>query len=98
MKKLIMRSVMALAVFAGLSLPAKAQMQPQPLPVDSAVVTGVLDNGLTYYIRHNELPKGQADFYIAQKVGSILEDENHQLAREQGCEVRREPQCLYLDR
>ncbi len=76
MKKLIMRSVMALAVFAGLSLPAKAQMQPQPLPVDSAVVTGVLDNGLTYYIRHNELPKGQADFYIAQKVGSILEDEH----------------------
>ena len=27
-------------------------------------------------IRHNEYPKGQADFYIAQKVGSILEDDN----------------------
>ncbi|MDE7135988.1 MAG: insulinase family protein, partial [Muribaculaceae bacterium] len=29
----------------------------------------------TYYIRHNETPKGQADFYIAQKVGSILEND-----------------------
>jgi len=76
MKKMIMRCVMALAVFAGISLTAKAQMAPQPLPQDSALVTGVLENGLTYYIRHNELPKGQADFYIAQKVGSILEEEN----------------------
>ena len=36
---------------------------------------GKLENGLTYYIRHNNLPEGQADFYIAQKVGSILEEE-----------------------
>ena len=35
-----------------------------------------MPNGLTYYIRHNETPKGQADFYIAQKVGSILEEDN----------------------
>ena len=46
------------------------------LPQDTALVTGVLDNGLTYYIRHNETPRGQADFYIAQKVGSILEEDN----------------------
>lgn len=46
------------------------------LPLDTAVRYGVLPNGLTYYIRHNERPKGQADFYIAQKVGSILEEEN----------------------
>ena len=76
MKKMIMRCVMALAVFAGISLTAKAQTAPQPLPQDSALVTGVLENGLTYYIRHNEMPKGQADFYIAQKVGSILEEDN----------------------
>ena len=31
---------------------------------------------MTYYIRHNELPQHQADYYIAQKVGSILEEEN----------------------
>ena len=48
----------------------------QPLPVDSAVRIGKLPNGLTYYIRHNEYPKGQADFYIAQNVGSILENDD----------------------
>lgn len=54
---------------------AKAQELPQ-LPQDPALITGKLDNGLTYYIRHNETPRGQADFYIAQKVGSILEEDN----------------------
>ncbi|WP_308268576.1 M16 family metallopeptidase, partial [Prevotella sp.] len=34
---------------------------------------GKLANGLTYYIRHNNQTPGQADFYIAQRVGSILE-------------------------
>lgn len=55
-----------------------AQSNPmmQPLPVDTAVRIGTLPNGLTYYIRHNEYPKGQAEFYIAQKVGSILEEDN----------------------
>lgn len=37
---------------------------------------GQLNNGLTYYIRHNAQPKDRADFFIAQNVGSILEDEN----------------------
>lgn len=50
--------------------------QSQPIPIDPAVRIGHLDNGLTYYIRHHEEPKGQANFYIAQKVGSILEEEN----------------------
>ena len=58
-----------------LSLAASAQ-QSQPIPIDPSVRIGKLENGLTYYIRHNEEPKGQANFYIAQKVGSILEDEN----------------------
>jgi len=48
----------------------------QGLPIDTAVRYGKLDNGLTYYIRHNELPKERANFYIAQKVGSVQEDDN----------------------
>ncbi len=44
--------------------------------LDSTVRYGKLDNGLTYYIKHNERPGNQAEFYIVQKVGSILEDEN----------------------
>ncbi len=52
-----------------------AQQMP-PIPVDPNVRIGKLENGLTYYIRKNALPAGQADFYIAQKVGSIQEEEN----------------------
>ena len=71
MKKILCGALIALA---GL-FTATAQELPQ-LPADTAVITGVLPNGLTYYIRHNETPKGQADFHIAQKVGSILEEDN----------------------
>ena len=53
-----------------------AQQQMPPIPTDPNVRIGKLDNGLTYYIRHNELPEKRADFYIAQKVGSILEEDN----------------------
>lgn len=52
-----------------------AQQAPT-LPVDPNVRIGKLDNGLTYYIRKNKLPENRVDFYIAQKVGSIQEEEN----------------------
>ena len=62
----------------GSAVMASAQQQPQmpPIPTDPNVRIGKLENGLTYYIRHNEMPENRADFYIAQKVGSILEEEN----------------------
>ncbi len=63
-----------LAIFSYTMI-ASAQQMPA-IPIDPNVRIGKLDNGLTYYIRHNELPEGRADFYIAQKVGSILEEEN----------------------
>ena len=50
--------------------------QAMPTPFDQNVRRGKLENGLTYYIRHNEKPAQRANFYIAQKVGSILEEEN----------------------
>ena len=83
MNKLFKRGLallMGIVATTGVSA-QEAQEAPQmpqmpPLPVDTAVRVGTLPNGLTYYIRHNETPKGQADFYIAQKVGSILEEEN----------------------
>lgn len=65
----------AMIVFIGGVASAFAQQMP-PVPVDPNVRIGKLENGLTYYIRHNALPEKQADFYIAQKVGSILEEDN----------------------
>lgn len=43
---------------------------------DSLVRAGELSNGLTFYIRHNDTQPHQASFYLVQRVGSILEDEN----------------------
>lgn len=68
-------AILLAAMFIAPAISAQ-EMQMPKLPLDTAVRYGVLPNGLTYYIRHNEKPKGQADFYIAQKVGSILEEEN----------------------
>ena len=53
----------------------KAQQMPD-LPVDEAVRIGKLDNGLTYYIRHNDYPEHKANFFIAQRVGSMQEEDN----------------------
>ena len=46
----------------------------QNVEQDASIRQGKLKNGLTYYIRHNAKEAGLADFYIAQRVGSILEE------------------------
>lgn len=51
-------------------------MQLPPIPVDPAVKTGKLPNGLTYYIRNNGYPEHRVNFYIAQRVGSIQENDD----------------------
>ena len=45
----------------------------QQLPNDPAVRKGTLENGLTYYIRHNDKPAQRAEFYLATNVGAIQE-------------------------
>ena len=64
-----------LTMFSATALVAQ-EMQLPPIPVDPAVRIGKLDNGLTYYIRHNDYPEHVANFYIAQRVGSINEEES----------------------
>lgn len=46
------------------------------LPMDGSVQRGRLENGLVYYIRHNEEPKDRVVMYLATKVGSILETDD----------------------
>ena len=69
MKKFLL---VAMLFVAGMSM---AQEMPK-IPVDPAVRIGKLDNGLTYYIRHNNWPENKANFYIAQRVGSIQENDD----------------------
>ena len=70
-KKLL---VAALLFVAGAST-TMAQQMPA-IPTDPDVKIGKLDNGLTYYIRHNAWPEQRAEFYIAQRVGSIQENDD----------------------
>ena len=62
----------------GLVSAQQQQMQMPEIPVDDSVRIGKLDNGLTYYLRHNNTPEKKANFYIAQRVGSIQEDDSQQ--------------------
>jgi zinc protease len=63
--------VLLALLFAGV---IQAQEESPMIPKDKQVKIGVLPNGLTYYIRHNNKPKDRVDFHIVQKVGSILEE------------------------
>ena len=54
-------------------LSASLTMSAQQLPGDPSVRKGQLENGLTYYIVHNELPAQRAEFYLATNVGAIQE-------------------------
>ncbi|MBO5831022.1 MAG: insulinase family protein [Alistipes sp.] len=71
MKKLIF-SLVAL-VIGVMSISAQT-----PLPLDEQVRVGRLENGMTYFIRHNEKPKGQASFYIYHDVGAVQEADDQQ--------------------
>lgn len=62
-------------MLAVLAITAMAQQNPAQ-PLDPHVRKGTLENGLTYYVRQNKLPENRADFYIAQKVGSMQEEDS----------------------
>ena len=76
MRRTIKRMMASFALLCIAIISLAQQPQMPPIPTDPNVRIGKLENGLTYYIRHNELPEKRADFYIAQKVGSILEEDN----------------------
>ena len=77
MRKFFLSALATLVAFA-----AVAQLSTQPqipvIPQDPEVRTGQLENGMKYYIRHNNKQKGLADFYIIHDVGAIQEDDNQQ--------------------
>lgn len=63
-------------LFAAALFGAAALVYGQQLPVlpnDPETKVGKSDNGLTYYIRHNDQPAKRAEFYLATNVGAIQE-------------------------
>ena len=71
----MMKKIFILAMLAICTI-ALAQQNPV-LPLDPNVRTGTLENGLTYFIRHNNLPENRVDFHLALRVGS-MQEEDHQ--------------------
>ena len=75
MKKYI-KFLLLVIVAIAFSLPVSAAKDGKQLPLDPTIRIGKLKNGITYYIRHNDNPENLVNFYIAQKVGSIQEEEH----------------------
>ncbi len=71
-----------LLVISFLSKPLFSQVEKfdpnQKIPFDSTVIKGKLENGLTYYIKHNEKPKNKAELRLVVNAGSILENDSQQ--------------------
>ena len=66
-----------LFLFIATIFVATAVFGQNPLPNDPAVRVGQLENGLKYYIRHNDQPAQRAEFWIATDAGAHQE-EDHQ--------------------
>ena len=65
MKKIV---IFIVVLFTAMSVSAQT-----PLPNDPKVKVGKLENGLTYYIMHNDYPENRAEFWLATNVGAIQE-------------------------
>ena len=66
-----------LAASVLLLQPAPRQPAANPaLPLDKAVITGRLPNGLRYYVRKNARPAQRAELRLVINAGSILEDDD----------------------
>jgi zinc protease len=61
---------------AGSIGPASAGAQSDLIPLDSAVRTGTLPNGLRYFIRKNTRPEKRLELRLVINAGSVLEDED----------------------
>lgn len=62
-----------LALLGCLLCGATLFARSESLPIDKDVITGRLDNGITYMIRHNANPRHQACFYLVNGIGALAE-------------------------
>jgi len=76
MKRTGRKLFLPVLLFVSLNPTGMAQANMDPVPIDTAIRMGKLDNGMTYYIRQNHEPEKRASFYIIQNVGALLENDN----------------------
>lgn len=68
--------VAACATAQRVETPPQVVPKPAPLPIDPAVRSGKLENGLRYVIRENKRPENRAELRLVVDAGSILEDDD----------------------
>lgn len=70
-------TIFALSVLClGTKAQPKQSNNDEQIPIDENVKIGKLDNGFTYYIRKNNMPKERAEFFLTVDAGAILENDN----------------------
>ncbi|MGE5806914.1 MAG: M16 family metallopeptidase, partial [Ignavibacteria bacterium] len=75
----MLKSLISLLIIFSLNfLQAQEIKFSEKLPLDTSITIGSLDNGLIYYIRHNEKPEKRAFLRLAVNAGSVLEDNDQQ--------------------
>jgi zinc protease len=77
MPRRLLPAIVLVALLLPLAPPAGAAVDPgAPLPVDPAVVTGTLPNGLRYYVRPNAKPERRAALWLVVGAGAVDEDDD----------------------
>ncbi len=73
-----MRNILFVILFFSISF-LNAQQNfnlNDPIPLDPKVSKGVLENGMTWYVRANSEPQNRAELMLVVKAGSIDEDDD----------------------
>jgi zinc protease len=75
MKNIKTLFILVPALLVTFCIKAQTDLTTQ-VPLDPEIRTGKLENGMTYFIRHNKEPEKRASFYFIQNVGALLENDN----------------------
>ena len=71
-------ATLAFGILSNFATMAQEDLSKMTLPMDPRVKTGVLPNGLKYYIMKNAEPKNRAQLRLMVKAGSVLENDEQQ--------------------
>jgi len=78
MKKILFTFLLVLIIVSQGAFAQKSTDLTATIPANPDVKTGILPNGLKYYIKYNKKPENKVELRLAVNAGAILEDENQQ--------------------
>ena len=73
--KLLFKIIFFVAIIFNVNAAEKIDLN-KILPMDTKITYGKLDNGVTYYVKNNQLPKNKAYIELVIKAGSLHENDN----------------------